>query len=47
MNNVYNVQESQGGRIGMINCTFWYEPLTDSEEDRAAAARELDFVLGW
>ncbi|CAA2982311.1 beta-glucosidase-like [Olea europaea subsp. europaea] len=40
-------QESQGGRIGMINCTFWYEPLTDSEEDRAAAARELDFVLGW
>ena len=40
-------QAKQGGVIGMTNNCDWREPLTDSEEDRAAAERALAFFLGW
>lgn len=37
----------QNGRIGITNNCDWREPLTDSEEDRNAAERALEFFLGW
>jgi beta-glucosidase len=40
-------QGIQKGRIGMSNNCDWREPATDSEKDRAAAQRALEFFLGW
>ena len=37
----------QQGRIGITNNCDWRIPLTDSEADRAAAQRSLEFFLGW
>ena len=35
------------GQIGIANNCDWREPLTDSEEDVAAAQRSLEFFYGW
>jgi len=40
-------QKEQKGKIGIINNCDWREPYSDSEEDRAAAQRSLEFFLGW
>ena len=40
-------QGGQKGIIGMTNNCDWREPLTDSEQDRKAAERALEFFLGW
>jgi beta-galactosidase len=40
-------QATQNGVIGMANNCDWREPLTDSEPDREAAQRALEFFLGW
>ncbi|KAI5082926.1 hypothetical protein GOP47_0002669 [Adiantum capillus-veneris] len=40
-------QPSQQGEIGMAIWFRWYEPLTNSTEDKEAAARALDFSVGW
>lgn len=40
-------QEQQNGKIGITNNCDWREPLTDSQEDKAAAERALEFFLGW
>ncbi|PWA54602.1 glycoside hydrolase family 1 [Artemisia annua] len=37
----------QGGEIGLVVDCEWAEPLTDTEEDKIAAARRVDFQLGW
>lgn len=37
----------QNGQIGITNNCDWREPLTDSEEDKAAAERALEFFLAW
>lgn len=37
----------QDGQIGITNNCDWREPLTDSEEDEAAAQRALEFFLAW
>jgi len=36
-----------GGVIGIANNCDWREPLTDSEEDRAAAEESLEFFYAW
>ncbi len=40
-------QTSQKGVIGITNNCDWREPLTDSDADKAAAQRALEFFLGW
>ncbi|KAK3004586.1 hypothetical protein RJ639_019644 [Escallonia herrerae] len=42
-----NYQSTQNGKIGIILQQIWPVPLTDTEEDRAAAQRSIDFMLGW
>jgi beta-glucosidase len=37
----------QNGKIGIVCNCDWREPLTDSENDRQAAQRALEFFLGW
>ena len=37
----------QNGQIGITNNCDWREPLTDSEPDKAAAERALQFFLAW
>lgn len=40
-------QPSQGGIIGLSNNCDWREPYTDSNADKAAAERAVEFFLGW
>jgi len=40
-------QADQKGIIGITNNCDWREPLTDSEKDKEAAQRALEFYLGW
>ncbi len=40
-------QDSQKGTIGITNNCDWREPLTDSDQDKEAAQRALEFFLGW
>ncbi len=40
-------QPSQKGIIGMANNCDWREPKTNSEKDKKAAERALEFFLGW
>ncbi|XP_020581167.1 beta-glucosidase 1-like [Phalaenopsis equestris] len=42
-----NYQASQKGRIGILLDFVWYEPLTNSTADEAAAQRARDFHIGW
>lgn len=40
-------QTQQKGRIGITNNCDWREPLTDSDADKQAAQRALEFYLSW
>ncbi len=40
-------RKKQNGVIGMTNNCDWREPRTDSEADRRASQRALEFFLGW
>jgi len=40
-------QSQQNGIIGITNNCDWREPLTQSDSDKQAAQRALEFFLGW
>ncbi|KAL0913004.1 hypothetical protein M5K25_016433 [Dendrobium thyrsiflorum] len=40
-------QEKQGGSIGIVMSTTWYEPYEDTPVHRIAAARASAFEIGW
>ncbi|KAD4584097.1 hypothetical protein E3N88_21698 [Mikania micrantha] len=40
-------KDLQGGEIGLVVDCEWAEALTNKEEDIIAAARRVDFQLGW
>ncbi len=40
-------QSEQKGQIGITNNCDWREPATDSDLDKEAAQRALEFFLGW
>lgn len=40
-------QAQQKGMIALTNNCDWREPLTDSEADKQAAQRAVEFFLGW
>ena len=42
-----NKYADQNGQIGITNNCDWREPLTDSQEDKDAAERALEFFLAW
>ncbi|KAK4487536.1 hypothetical protein RD792_005818 [Penstemon davidsonii] len=46
--NVYRkLFQNQGGKIGITNNSHFFEPLEDTDEDRDACIRALDWMLGW
>ena len=40
-------QDKQGGQIGLVVDCEWAEANSEKIEDKSAAARRLDFQLGW
>ncbi|CAH9141773.1 unnamed protein product [Cuscuta epithymum] len=47
--NIYrkNYQEKQGGQIGIAMDFYWYEPMSNSTLDKAAAERAQSFFSNW
>lgn len=40
-------QEKQGGSIGVVVSSSWFEPLRNLTVDRLAVQRALSFETGW
>ncbi|XP_027341060.1 beta-glucosidase 42 isoform X2 [Abrus precatorius] len=40
-------KDKQGGQVGLVVDCEWAEPNSDKIEDKSAAARRLDFQIGW
>jgi beta-glucosidase/6-phospho-beta-glucosidase/beta-galactosidase len=38
---------TQNGRVSMVVDTEWYEPASDSDQDKETADRKLQFTFGW
>lgn len=46
---LYNTtyRDNQKGKVGITLAVQWYEPKTESEEDKEAARVYMDFEMGW
>ncbi len=42
-----NIQKKQGGSIGIVMNAIWYEPISNSLEDKLATERALSFYMNW
>lgn len=42
-----SIQEKQGGKIGIVMHAIWFEPYSNSSEDKLAAERAQSFFLNW
>ncbi|RZC33947.1 Glyco hydro 1 domain containing protein [Asbolus verrucosus] len=40
-------REAQQGTVSLVADTTWFEPATDSDQDKEAAERALQFSYGW
>ncbi|KAK7303279.1 hypothetical protein RJT34_14182 [Clitoria ternatea] len=40
-------QEKQGGKIGLVMNTEWFEPFSNSSEDKSAVERARSFYMNW
>ncbi|KAL3650726.1 hypothetical protein CASFOL_007129 [Castilleja foliolosa] len=40
-------QTHQKGKIGITLVTHWFVPFSDTDDDKKAAKRAMDFMLGW
>ncbi|XP_054787681.1 beta-glucosidase 46-like [Prosopis cineraria] len=40
-------QKKQGGKIGIVMHAIWFEPFSNSSEDKLAAERAQSFFLNW
>jgi beta-glucosidase len=40
-------QKNQGGKIGIAMNAIWYEPFSNSSEDKLAAERAQSFYMNW
>lgn len=43
----FSFKVNQGGSIGIVLCSYWYEPYDDVPADQWAARRALAFDLAW
>ncbi|CAL5412013.1 unnamed protein product [Camellia sinensis] len=48
-NDIYRTkyQKNQGGSIGIVMNALWFEPISDSLEDKLAAERAQSFYMNW
>jgi len=44
---IYFLKVNQGGSIGIVIQSKWYEPLRNTTFDFLAAQRALSFEVGW
>ncbi|KAJ1428758.1 Glycosyl hydrolases family 1, N-terminal conserved site [Sesbania bispinosa] len=40
-------QKNQGGKIGIVMNAIWFEPISNSSEDKLAAERAQSFYMNW
>lgn len=43
----HKYQVAHKGKIGIVFAAYWFEPLDETEENRKAKDRAMDFMLGW
>ena len=41
------MQKKQGGSIGIVMNALWYEPVSNSLEDKLAVERGQSFYMNW
>jgi len=44
---MFEWQKIQGGKIGLASHTMWFEPISNSTEDKMALERAQAFYMNW